>query len=106
MNYFDCKKLKRMMDSQILTVRTLKEEMRSHRGCTGNMSDAIETEEKRLRELQRRIFEMIRAIPDAYIRKIMYLKIWRGMTWNRIAVKLGGINSGDGIRKMCVRYRW
>lgn len=43
-------------------------------------------------------------IPESYLRKIFKLRFIEGLSWNACAARLGGWNTGDGVRKTCVRY--
>ena len=119
MNYFDCKRLKRMIDAQRLHVAELRESAAgiaakadgmpksgAHGSKTERMVERIAVEEERLVHLEKRLYQAIVSIPDEYIRRMIRLKICKGYSWNKIAFILGGNNSGDSIRMTCVRYRW
>ena len=46
----------------------------------------------------------IRDIPDSFTRRIFRLRFIDGYTWNRIAILVGGNQTGDSIRKICKRF--
>lgn len=46
----------------------------------------------------------ITGIESAYFRHLFTLRFINGESWAKIALKMGGGNSADGIRKACVRY--
>lgn len=119
MNYFDCKRLKRMIDKQRLEVAELRESAVSiSTGADGmpkqsvsgskteRMVEQLAVEEARLIHLEKRLYQAIMSIPDEYIRRMIRLKVCKNYSWNWIAQKLGGNNTGDSIRKLCVRYHW
>lgn len=119
MNYFDCKKLKRMIDKQRLDVAELREDAVSisvsaddmprsgtHTSRTERAVERLAVEEARLVHLERRLHQAIVSIPDEYIRKMIRLKVCKGKSWNWIAQSMGGGNTGDSVRKICVRYKW
>lgn len=119
MNYFDCKKLKRMIDIQRLEVAELRcrsasisvsidgmPKASNNGSRTERSVEKLTIEEEKLRHLERMLYSSLIAIPDEYIRKLIHLKILRGKSWNWIAIKLGGSNTGDSVRKACVRYHW
>ena len=43
-------------------------------------------------------------IPDAQLRHIMFLRFVNGLSWVNIAMRIGGGNTGDAVRKRCNRY--
>ena len=38
------------------------------------------------------------------MQRIVRMKYFQGMTWNEVAVRLGGCQSGDGVRKEFIRF--
>lgn len=46
----------------------------------------------------------IRSIPDSFTRRIFRLRFIDGKTWNRIAIEVGGNQTGDSVRKICKRF--
>lgn len=50
------------------------------------------------------IREFITTIPDPHTRRIMSLRFERQMSWEEVAVKMGGGNTADGVRKIVSRY--
>ena len=47
---------------------------------------------------------MIRKCKDPLIRRAACLKYEDGLTWQQVANRIGGGNTGEAIRKMVVRY--
>ena len=43
-------------------------------------------------------------IDDAQLRQIMYLRFVKRMSWQAVAMRIGGGNSADGVRMRCNRY--
>ena len=46
----------------------------------------------------------IESIPDSLTRQIFTLRFVEGCTWQRVANKVGGDNTADGVRKIATRY--
>lgn len=46
----------------------------------------------------------INNIPDSFTRRIFRLRFIDGYTWNKIAILVGGNQTGDSIRKICKRF--
>lgn len=119
MTYYELKKLKRRLDTQKLRVAALRERSVSVSASAdglprrGQTSDKISTvvgqiidEEKRLNDLYDKLTDGIKSVPDAYIQTLVHCKIIKGWSWTRIAMELGGNNTGNTLRMQCVRYRW
>ena len=119
MTYYELKNLKRHIDTQKLKVAALRDKAVSISQAadglphTGQVSDRtgvsvgqIIVEEERLNALYSRLTDGIKSVPDAYIQTLIHCKLIKGWSWTRIALELGGNNTGDGIRKTVVRYRW
>ena len=119
MTYYELKTIKRRVDTQKLKVAALRDKAVSvsqaadglpHSGQvsdrTGVSVGQIIVEEERLNALYSRLTDGIKSVPDAYIQTLIHCKLIKGWSWTRIAVELGGNNTGDGIRKTVVRYRW
>ena len=119
MNYFDLKKLKIKIEKQKLKVAKIREQSTSitpnlngmpHSGNVsdnvGNAACLLYDAERLLEKLQQELNQGINTIPDDYIREMIDAKINHGFSWTKIAVSMGGNNTGDGVRKMCTRYNW
>lgn len=119
MDYYELKKLRRRLDAQKLRVATARGKAVSissgldgmPRG--GAVSDRVGmnvgqiiSEEEKLNALYEQLTEGIKSIPDEYIQTIVHCKIVKGWSWNRIAIEVGGGNSGEGIRKAVIRHSW
>lgn len=77
----------------------------------GNGAAAIADERQRLRSLKRkrraeykRLRAYICGVEDLRVQRIMELKFIDGYTWEQVGSKIGGGNTGDSVRKACVRY--
>lgn len=46
----------------------------------------------------------IRNIPDSFTRRIFRLRFIDGETWTRVAIEVGGGQTGDSVRKICKRF--
>ena len=119
MNYLDCKRLKRDIQKQRLTVAELRESMvrispsisdMPHASASGSKTErsveSLTIEQLRLESMEHRLRAMVDSIPDAYIREIFRMRITRNKTWQWIALHIEGRNSADSVRKMCHRYKW
>lgn len=119
MTYFDLKSLQRRIEEQKLTVRQLREnaccisQNISGMPQGGEYKDKlsiavskIDEAENKQRLLESEFEQAIYSIKDSYIRKIITCKLKYKWSWTKIAVTLGGNNTGDGVRMMCTRYKW
>ena len=119
MNYYELKDIKKRIDVQKLKVAAARDKSVSINAASdglphgGSVSDRVGmsvgqiiTEEEKLNTLYTQFTEGIKAVPDDYIKTIIHCKLVKGWSWTRIAQEIGGNNSGDGIRKQCVRYHW
>lgn len=119
MIYYDLKGIKKRIDAQKLKVAAARDQALSissppdgtpHSTAVsdrvGMSVGQIITEEEKLNELYDQLTEGIKSIPDDYIKTLIHCKLVKGWSWTRIAQEIGGNNSGDGIRKQCVRYHW
>lgn len=52
----------------------------------------------------KRIVSYISRVPDSRMRMIIQLRFIEGYSWGKVARKLGGTNTGDGVRKALERY--
>lgn len=43
---------------------------------------------------------------DVFEENCIYMKLKLHYGWTKIAMKVGGNNKGDNIRKMCGKYKW
>jgi len=53
---------------------------------------------------KKKIIDFIMQIEDSLIRQAMFYRHVSLMDWNEVAQKIGGGNTGDGIRKMHDRF--
>lgn len=119
MNYYELKTIKKHIDTQKLVVAAARDKAVSISTASdglphgGSVSDRVGmsvgqiiTEEEKLNALYTQLTEGIKSVPDEYIKTLIHCKLVKGWSWTRIAQEIGGNNSGDGIRKQCVRYHW
>lgn len=119
MTYFDCKRIKRMIDRQRLRVAELREKTTSFSvnldgmpKCSSSNSrteqavEDIQAEEIKLKHLEDLLSNALKAIPDKYMQELINLKVNKNRSWTWIAVNKGNGSSGNSIRMMCHRYRW
>lgn len=119
MTYYELKTIKRRVDTQKLKVAALRDKAVSvsqaadglpHNGQvsdrTGVSVGQIITEEERLNALYSKLTEGIKSVPDAYIQTLIHCKLIKNWSWTKIAMELGGNNTGNTVRMQCVRYRW
>lgn len=51
-----------------------------------------------------RLMCYINGIPDPLTRQIFTLRFVNGLSWNQVALRVGGGNTGDGVRKHAMRF--
>lgn len=64
----------------------------------------IEAKIKHSLALYDEINDFIMSIDDALIRLIIALRFINSLTWEQIALHIGGNNTADGVRKLYKRY--
>ena len=69
-----------------------------------NQIQLVETKITRLTELYEKIADEIEAVPDSYMRQILTLRYVKGLSWLQVAMRLGGGNTPDGVRKAHDRF--
>ena len=74
----------------------------------GNNATRIVHIENQIKDIQAEIDTELDRLPDSFIKKciILRLKNEKFYTWHRLSCIVGGSNTADGIRKMCVRKKW
>lgn len=58
----------------------------------------------KLIETQFAVENFVESISDIRIRRIVRMKYLQGLSWNQVAMKLGGYNTSDSVRKACKRF--
>lgn len=48
--------------------------------------------------------QYIASAPDSIVRQILTYRFIDNFSWQRIAFKIGGNNTADGVRQICNRY--
>ena len=51
-----------------------------------------------------RLMRYINGIPDSFTRQIFTLRFVNGLSWNQVALRVGGGNTVAGLRKRVYRY--
>ncbi len=51
-----------------------------------------------------RLNRYIANVQDSLVRQIFTLRFVKGLSWNRVAMSVGGGNTADGVRKQVTRY--
>jgi hypothetical protein len=119
LNYYALKKIREKINTQKLKVAAARDQTVSlSASCDGtphggSVSDRVGigvgkviSEEEKLNALYDQLIEEIKSVPDEYIKTLIHCKLVKGWSWNRIAMEVGGGNTGNTIRMQCVRYSW
>lgn len=119
MNYFNLKELHSRIQAQKLKVTMAEEkgmritsslsDIPAGGGTSDKVADAVESaelERQKQKNLEDEFNRYITAIPDSYMQQMIIAKIKENWSWTRIAMELGGNNTGDSVRMMCTRYKW
>lgn len=119
MTYYELKGIKKKIETQKLKVAAVRDKSVSISSasdgsphCSGvsdrvGMSvEQVILEEEKLNVLYTQLTEGIKSVPDEYIKTFIHCKLVKCWSWNRIAAEVGGNNTGDGVRKQCIRYSW
>lgn len=80
----------------------------------GNVSDKIGNAVTQITDIQREIqnLEILRNSAlnrlsrDIFEENCLFMRLSLHYSWTKIALKVGGNNTADGIRKVCERYSW
>lgn len=64
----------------------------------------VENKIASLTTLYRQLTSEIEAIPDSYMRQILTLRYVSGMSWLQVAMRIGGGNTADSVRKAHDRF--
>lgn len=90
-------------------LRFLDAEIREYKKASKELGDceyrnALDKKVAELIERKHAAFEFVAGIKDSQTRQIIFLRFIKGMTWGQVALKIGGGNTSDGVRKRAVRY--
>ena len=58
----------------------------------------------RIQQEQLRLMTYINTVEDSLTRQIYILRFVGGLTWEQVAARIGGGNTGDSVRMACYRY--
>lgn len=64
----------------------------------------LEVQELKLLEKTNEVEQFMHEVDDSHIRRIINLRFIEGLSWNKVADRVGGGNSEDSVRKMYERY--
>ncbi|MCD8026929.1 MAG: hypothetical protein LUF33_08450 [Clostridiales bacterium] len=65
---------------------------------------AAEEKIKAIREQREK--EIARLPQQSCVADCIRLRLKHGYSWNKIAMRIGGNNSSDSVRMMCLRFSW
>ena len=68
------------------------------------LKETIQSNVRRCFAEYTRLLRFIRGVEDSRMRQILTLRYRNGMTWQRIAMEIGGGNTEDSVRKMLDRF--
>lgn len=68
-----------------------------------NLEQIIAGKVERARQEKERLEQYIASIDDSLTRQIYTLRFAECMSWEQVAVKIGG-NTADSVKKVCYRY--
>lgn len=68
------------------------------------LKETIQSNVRRCFAEYTRLLRFIRGVEDSRMRQILTLRYRNGMTWQRIAMEIGGGNTEDSVRKMHDRF--
>lgn len=75
--------------------------------CAAEIADLrgiIEAKHKQCLYERSRLERYIASVDDSLLRQIFTCRFVHCMSWVKVASKLGGSNTADGVRMMCSRY--
>lgn len=77
----------------------------------GDTAAEIVDEKRRLQKLlrqrktaYRRLRDYIGGVEDRHVQRMLELRYLDGHSWTAVALRIGGGNTGDAVRKACKRY--
>ena len=68
------------------------------------IDDLIEKRIRKLEKEQRKLLRFIDGIDDSQTRLIIELRFYDLLTWDEVALRIGGNNTEDSVKKRCYRY--
>lgn len=69
-----------------------------------DMRDEIQTKSEQILQILCGVDNYISSIDDSYIRQILTLRYIRRLSWQAVAMSIGGNNTADAVRKASERY--
>ncbi len=81
---------------------------------SGNSSDKIGNAVTQIADIKNEIQKLEtlrnsalnRLSKDVFEENCLFMKLGLRYSWTKIAMKVGGNNKGDNIRKICGKYKW
>lgn len=71
---------------------------------TADLEAMIQTKIDRCVDERQKLERYIAEIPDSLTRQIFTLRFVEGLTWERVAAKMGGYNTAKNCSTICYRY--
>lgn len=90
----------RFLDLEIREYRKAAREQQ----CSEQYRQALDAKAAELMVRKQEAFDFISRIEDSQTRQIIFLRFIKGLSWGQVAVKIGGGNTDEGVRKRAVRY--
>lgn len=75
-----------------------------HALAINQLESIIAKKQARCIEEMARLEKFIASIPDSYHRRIFTLRFVDDLSWTKVALKLGGNNTADGVRMATIRF--
>lgn len=68
------------------------------------LQEIIEEIKTKIHRERKALLGYIDSIPDSYTRLIFSYRFMDGLTWQQVALRIGGRVTADAVRKACIRY--
>ncbi len=69
-----------------------------------DLQDDIDHLNEQITAKRNEVQVFVSTIQNAQTRMVFRLRFLRGLTWEEVAIVLGGRNTEDGVKKICYRY--
>lgn len=64
----------------------------------------IDKRQSEMMDVKMDALNLIAGIDDVQTKRIIFLRFIKGLSWEQVAIKIGGGNTADGVRKRATRY--
>ena len=98
MTYAEIKQLDKAIQRQVALMAVLESQ-----NDIGSLSAA---REKQNELCCKRATEINRLPINTLEGSCLYLRLCKNLSWQQIAMRIGGNNTKDSVRKMCSRFKW